>query len=241
VKSWTKWFGLAVAVLGLSVGMGGRAEAGLVIFANQAAFEAAAPGLTSQDFSAANVPDGDFDVMANPLNGSTNNGIFSPGNIKPGLTITATGNHPGDQDLFIDGVGESGNTRKTVAANFFVESLNLSFAPTSTAVGATLLSEFSASTFTVSVFGPGNTLLGTFTDSNVPNSGAGSFFGVVATGGDTISRINFNSTTNELETVSFVEFGNVAAVPEPTSLASAGVGVLVVFGYAWLRRKRTIA
>ena len=116
-----------------------------------------------------------------------------------GLTVTATNidESPGS-DLFIAGanVAGAGNPSLVVGVNFFVETLDLSFVGTTTA-GFDVGTIFSDSNVVVSVFGPGNALLGTF---NIATTGAGVSFGVVSDAG-LISRINLASTGFQAEWV----------------------------------------
>ena len=87
--TWKKSFGAAFAGLALALAFTAQpAQGSIITYSSQAVFDAAFPGLTQQDFSAAKVADGNFGLMANPLDSSTNNAIFSPGDIKDGLRIT---------------------------------------------------------------------------------------------------------------------------------------------------------
>lgn len=161
---------LALALIG-ALGLPGAAHAALVFFTSEAAFDAAAPGSTTQD--AANTGANSVSAMSNPLDSSTNHGIFATGDIAPGLSISATGSNPG-ADLAIFGVGAFlANTDKLVVANSPNETLNQNFGPSVSAVGLDLLSLFATSTFTLSFFDAANASLGTITVPNVPNSGCG--------------------------------------------------------------------
>lgn len=217
-------------------------SAALTTFSTQAAFSAAAPGIASQTFGIAfgELAMGSGDTMAGPLNSSTNNIIFKPGDILPGLAISSS--IPGSDSLFIsDALGSDPlhnelpniNNRTVVTNNEFIASLNLSFSPGVTAVGLGLVSEFSNSNLQLSVFGATNNLLGTLLVTNVPSSGPSKFFGIT-TSGETISRVNINSATNQAEGVDLVQFGQAAAtsaVPEPASLILWGLtGVCCMIG-----------
>jgi hypothetical protein len=219
------------------VGSAPRATAGVILFASEAAFDLAAPGIAIQTFAASTIAPSGVASMSNPLDSTTNNGLFVPGDILPGLAITATGNNPGS-DLAVAGVGFAGNTNNSVFANFFVETLNILLSPGVDAVGLGMLSEFGVSDFDVSVFGPGDVLIGSTTVLGVPNSGAGLFLGMIATGGDSITRVNLSSQTGEAEGIDLVKFGNAGrAVPEPSSVTLFGLG-LAGLAVAVRRRRR---
>jgi hypothetical protein len=67
MRSLTRHFVLAVAVLGLMVGAAGRAEAGLVFYTSESTFNAAAPVLSTQTFASATIAGIGISVIANPL------------------------------------------------------------------------------------------------------------------------------------------------------------------------------
>jgi hypothetical protein len=198
------------------------AEAALVFFADEGAFNAAAPGLAVQTFSAAAVVNGDAIFTDNPLNSSTNDGIFASGDILAGLSISATISTGGD--LTVTGVNFAGLANKAVFAN--QGTLDLSFSPGVQAAGLGLLSLPASSDFTLSFFDASDLLLGTTTVLGIPNTGGGLFFGVVSSG-DQIARINLSSNTVQNEGVDLVRFGT-AALPEP------GSGILLLIGVAGL-------
>jgi hypothetical protein len=195
------------------------AEAALVFFTDEGAFNAAAPGLAVQTFSAATVVGGDAMFIDNPLNSSTNNGIFASGDILAGLSISATISTGGD--LTVTGVNFAGLANKAVFAN--QGTLDLSFSPGVQAAGLGLLSSPASSDFTLSFYDASDLLLGTTTVLGIPNTGGGLFFGVVSSG-EQIARINSSSNTVQNEGVDLVRFG-AAAVPEPGSVILLFIGV----------------
>lgn len=229
---------LTLGILMLLAGVGAsKAQASLIYYSSQASFNAAGPVVSTQTFASANVAPNSGLYMNNSLSNSTNNGIFSTGNILPGLAISATGTNPGT-DLFIGGQGVFGITNKSVFATYFVETLNISFAGGVTAVSLGLLSEYNSSNFTLSIFNTSNVLIGTTSVLNVANSGTGTFFGVTANGGDVIGRINLSSDTGEAEGIDRIQFGSANPVPVPSSLALTGIGIISIAAFRGLRRGR---
>jgi hypothetical protein len=217
------------------LGIASSSQAVVITYANLAAFNAAAPGLPVEGFQNANTS---ASVGFNgPLNSATNNFAFSPGDILPGITITDS--TPASVDLFIAGPGQSSNPTIAVGSNFpSTDTLNLVFSPTVTAVAFDLFQNFgggfqsgSPQTYTVSLFGVGNVLLGSF-NTTVP-SGSGGFFGATST--DAITRITINGPAGAFEVIDNVRFGQAAAVPEPISLVVFGG---LVLGGGLVARKR---
>ncbi|MBX9579114.1 MAG: PEP-CTERM sorting domain-containing protein [Gemmataceae bacterium] len=237
MRSFARGFGLGAAAVGLLLGTAARSQAALVFYADRASFNAANPGLPVEDFSEGVIgPDGviGFD---GPVSSTIPQGPFPLGLAVPGLTVDS---QP-PRGLFGSGLALTspsfGGTANgnMIFANFFDDTLDLFFDPGVTAVAADLGSLFSDSNITVSVYGPGDVLLGS-TVAAANNAGTG-FFGVLSTMGD-IARINLSSDTGQAEGVTNIAFGaGGAAVPEPASLASLAVAGLVGAGYRRLRRR----
>lgn len=215
-----------------------QAGAHIIVYTSQTAFQAEAPGLTMQDFSAAQVPDGSFAFVDGPLDASTDNGVFSPGDIAAGLVISADGSQQAGGDrLFVAGAGTVGNTLKTIYTNGSDSTMNLSFAGAS-AVGLKLIgftNNAPARRFTLTIESSIGSL--PFTTDVIPDVGGGVFFGLIGTSGEQISRVRFQSGIGANEGITHVEFGALNPVPEPSGRS---LYYLVGLGYFCLgRRNRT--
>jgi hypothetical protein len=236
-------FGLAVAVLMLASAGSGRAEAGVLFFTNEASFDAATISLSTQTFAAANIAAGSFVPVDSPLNSATNDGVFAPGNILAGLTISSPP-QPDEPSLTIVGINGSSNANKMVSITQGDSPLSLGFAPSVTAASANLFSllDLSSPSVSVSVYSPTSMLLGTGSAPNLPASGSGKFFGVIATNGDTIGLITFGPFVGHFG-IDRVQFGTAAssAVPEPSSMALIGIAGLLVLSFQRFRRGRASA
>ena len=131
--------------------------ASVTFFNNQAAFTAAAPGLTLEDFENGNAPPGVVVGCPSPLSNSTPGACFAPGELVDGFSFSATSGvtvslGPGVVPI---------NPTAWVAADLFEAGSFFEFSdPDVFAVGFELFSFFSVP-ITVSVFGEGGVLLGT--------------------------------------------------------------------------------
>jgi hypothetical protein len=223
------------------IGTAGPTKAGFVSYTSQSTFRSAAPGLAVQDFSAAQVADGSAAFVVGPLNSSTDNAVFNPGDIATGLEISSSGStQSGGNNLYVAGKGTVGNTAKAIYTNGSDATMSLGFGTGVSAVGLKLIGFTNGSAarrFSLTVVGSISSR--TFTTDFINTSGPGQFFGLIGTDGDQIQRISFQSGTGANEGVTSIEFGNAfTAVPEPASLATwmlAGG-----FGFVIARRRRRV-
>lgn len=100
--------------------------------------------------------------------------------------------------------------------------------------------DFTNSEESFSVFGSGDVLLGTITESTVPsipiNPLLRTFIGVVS---DTpIERVSFNATLDH-NAISRFRFGSAAVVPEPSALSLFAIGALGLVGYGFQLNRKT--
>jgi hypothetical protein len=232
---------MMIAVALLFAGAG-QVQAGFLLYTSQSAFEAAVSGLTTQDFSAAQVSDGSSALVTGPLISTTDDGVFSPGDIAAGLSISSSGSSSLGNMLYIPGIGTVGNDVRGVYTNGSNATLSLTFSPQVNAVGLTLLSftnNTGPRTFVLSLLGSSSSTPQSFSTGPLPTSGSGTFLGFVGTGGEKIQQISFQPSSGANVGVTSVEFqGQVSAVPAPAGLALAltAVGPLGLAG--WLRRQR---
>lgn len=221
-------------VLICTMTMMSQAEADFIVFTSQSAFQAEAPGLTMQDFSAAQVPAGSSTFVDGPLNSSTDNSVFGPGDIAAGLSISADGSQQsGGNRLYVSGVGNVGNTLKAIYTNGSDATMNLNINGAS-AVGLKLIgftNSAPARRFVLTIESSIGTR--TFTTDIIPTMGAGAFFGLIGRSGEQISRVRFQSGQGAVEGITHVEFGALSTVPEPSGCLLCLVG----FGCFCLHRR----
>lgn len=151
----------------------------LTFFNNQAAFTAAAPGLTLEDFENGSVAPGALIGCPSPLSNSSPGACFPAGELVDGFSFSATA---GVTVSLGPGVVPV-NPTAWIAADLFVAGSFFEFSdPDVFAVGFDVFSFFGVP-ITVSVFGDGGALLGT---AVVPVGTT--FFGVKAD--ETITRVS---------------------------------------------------
>ena len=214
------------------------AEAGLIFFDNRADFEAASglSGIT-EDFEEANVAPGGFAVTSNPLDATTNDGVFRPGDIAAGLNISSFLSQLGGILVLGDGLlGPSKRVGAQVASDVNIISLD----PPVTAIGFDLFaitgSPSVSTTLNIRLFDAGVRALGSTSVTGV-NAATPTFFGVVSDMG-AIGSLTFG-VPGVGEFIDNITFGNaVAQLPEPGSLALFGLGLLGL-GVAVRRRRYT--
>jgi hypothetical protein len=230
----------AVVVATASVLSALPARAGIVTYSSSSLFLTAAPGLATQDFTFMETRYGARSVTsaASGLNTFTNALRIQPGDIRPGLTISTSINS-GTESLGIVGSNYfSSGTNPMIFPNVG-GNLSFAFGPSVNAVGMDILGAGQQlfSDVTVDVFSDTNSLLGTYTVSNAPFTGAGKFFGITTDGTDKIGHIDLSVLGNHLVAVSDIQFGTVSDVPEPGALGVCAA-LMPVGGFFLLRRRR---
>jgi len=159
------------------------------------------PGLPVEDFEEGAAAD--VTAFPHPLNEFSNNAVFSPGDIIPGVSLNAN-NDRDDQELafFPPGAG-FGNSSKVVGATFFVDILILDFSAEGVRVVSMDVFDFisDGGMVTVEVFG----ISGSIGSTLVPSTTTGSYLGITTT--EDIVQITLSSAGFGAEGVDNLSFG----------------------------------
>jgi len=192
--------------------------AGLKYYTDRAAFYADNPGLPCEDFEEATVPDSTVVPIGAPLDVTTDNAYFDPGDILPGIIFQDNPGPSPIDGLYVIGAGYMGNPSKNIGANYFVESFDIIFPNDDVfAVGMDLTSYTTSDVLTITIYGAGGALLDTTT---ALSTNAGSFWGVSSD--QVITLINLYSPTDQAEGVDNICFG---APPPPPPVGGEYVPV----------------
>ena len=208
------------------------AQAALIFFDNRADFELASglSGIT-EDFEEANVGVGTVEGTGNPLDATTDDGVFSPGDIAAGLSLSTS--DPTDV-LLVLGDGAFGPGNKIFTEDFAALTI-LSLNPAVTAIGFDLFAGGDSATLDIALFDAVGGALGATSVTGV-NGATATFFGVISDMG-AIGQLNIG-VPGVTEIIDNVTFGNAVAtqLPEPGTLALFGLGLLGL-GIAVRRRR----
>ncbi len=187
-------------------------------FGSRLAFDSAYPGLAVEDFEEG-TPETNFD---SPLDSTTNNAVFSPGEIVPGVSFSTDGS-PG-LDLRLQQL----DTTLVLAPPSTLRRLLIDFPGGAQAVGMDVFQFNAAGDVILETFGASG-LLGT---TRVETSLTGAFFGVESLG-EPITQIRIDDT-DILPGIDDVEFA-----PEPASLSLAIAALAALAGAARRRTRAT--
>lgn len=178
-----------------------RGTASLNYFTDRATFRAAAPNLQSfEDFEEGGVTTGEVANCNEPLDESSNDACFVPGDILPGLSIASSSG--GGLVLLGSSFSSLNNPSKVVGANFFLDATSVDFPGGVPAAGMDIYVNLTSDTLDIRIYGAGSTLLGTTT---LDTTNSGQFFGVVSDA-EPITAIDINSQTAAGELVDDVEY-----------------------------------
>lgn len=249
---------LSVPILVLIFAISALTASAQVIFSSdETQFLSDNPDLGFQNFLSAPATPGTFIVCNAPVDASSNDDCFTPGQILPGIAFSDNPG-PGNGALLVFGANyiSNANPQGPLAANTFADTLDILFSsPDTTRAG--FLAGCMAPTgpcsdqMTVQVFGVSDVLIGS---TSVPVSSAFNIF-VGVTSDETITRINLSNTVNvgsNVESILNISFGAEAATPTPPPVPTvtniptmsewgmiATALMLAAFGMLALRRRRT--
>jgi len=234
-------FCLPLAMLVCAGMLAHRTEAAVIFYSTRPAFDLAAPGLPIEDFEEA--PSGLFTGFESPLDSSSSNSAFSPGEILSGITFSTDPVTGANNDFgTMDGSIEAGVPSLIViaqAGNSVGSLIDMAFSPDITALGLDVFINFAnpdAADITIELFN-GATSLHTETLNGVDMTGA--FAGFTSDTPITRATVRgFDGSNPRIEGVDNVAFGSTSATtPEPAALGLAAVAF--VFLYLMVPRSRT--
>ncbi len=188
-----------VAVEGAGSDEVNLALSSLNLYTNRTTFNAEWPALRTETFEEGILP-GTIVACTSPLDSSTSDSCFSPGDILPGVRFQS---NPAPGSLALLGPGLGGATSKSIVENPGGATFDIFFTSDDVyATGMDLISIFSTATFNIKVYGPSGSLLVSTTSLA---SDVGVFWGVSSN--VRITRINLESQTNTYEGVDNISFG----------------------------------
>jgi hypothetical protein len=220
------------------------AGATLEFYSDRVTFNAVNPGLPVEDFEEGNIQIGGLVGVPAPLDSSSNNGVFSPGNILDGVRFE---DNPGPDTVPFGFVLIGSDyllfpmPSKTLFTNTFTDTLDIFFDGSDVAaVGMDVFSIILPSQVVISIYGEGNLLLGSFVTGLL--DGTPTFFGVSSDAG-LITRINLASTGGQMEGIDDIAFGTPVpdsstvlldikpeSCPNPINTKSKGVLPVAILG-----------
>ena len=240
---------LVAAVLLLALaGLAGPAAAAPIFFDDRAVFDAAAGPLDAfEDFEDAVIPDGPAGpsgppegvaAALGPWDSTTDNGIFSPGDLVEGVVfVSVIDNH-----LVVLDDGAFGSPTKTLGPAIFADELDMVFPAGVEAVGFDLIVPTTGSSpvqSIVSLFDLNDVLIGSDT---VLASEDGIFFGAIDQA-TPIGRIRI-STQGAGDVIDNLTFGSpgspgspVTVIPAPGPLALLALGLVGLVGLRLVGRR----
>jgi exosortase sorting signal-containing protein len=163
----------------------------LEFFDNEGSFNNTCTGLAFEDFEDTNLPPNSVLACTNPLNSSTNDACYSPGALIPGFSLGATAG-----DTAVVTPPSLGVTNVAAGPNTFADDTVITFTEPVNGVGMVLVGPLGNTAVDVQVFGEGNVFLGSAIVNLVGVNGT--FVGVIAGGGEQITRIELVGGNAEL-------------------------------------------
>lgn len=205
--------------------------AGITYYNSRAVFDGDFPGLPVEGFENGNVPDNNVISFAAPLNASTNNSAFNPGDILPGIEFT-TSNPSYATAIVLIGTNYAGVSSKVALANVFGANYVMNFNPAVEAVGMDVVSIFGGSSATIEIYDINSNLLASTTAACSPS---GSFWGVTS---DTpIGKIIIHDPALGAEGADNIAFGSAPLVVPVSGWAIYLVFFLIIASTVFRFRK----
>ncbi len=230
---------LTICLVAMSLVLTAPAMAQITYYTDQPTFEAAAPGLTLEDFE-------ETTVVGNtgcdePIDMNSNDLCFVPGDIQPGLALQTNegirAGCPGDCPMVALPPGAVGNATDAVGANFFADTTDVLFTNNNVTAAGMDFSDFAyPNIFDISIYGIGDVLMDT-TTANV--AAADTFWGV--TSNQVITRILIAAQGSSAEVMDNIQFGAPAPPVSVPSMTQWGMIAFMLFagiGAVYSLRKR---
>ena len=186
------------------------------VFDDRATFLAQFPDLPLEDFEEGRVADRDAVGCPGPLDATSDNACFHPGEIQPGVRFNSELPAGGDE-LALVGPGFGGALSKTIVAGQFTDAFIIDFTGGNVTAAAMDLVAYASDICQIDVFG----LSGLIISTMAPCTGDGAFWGVSTS--EVITRIRIFAPTGRAEGVDNIAFGGGVVPPinhSPTASAA---------------------
>jgi len=197
--------GIRPATSGSSVAVTDSGTDALTYYTDESTFDAANPGLITEDFSSTLIAANAVGSDAGAINYLCNNSLFALHTIVDGISLWEQSNN----DMVVLGLGFMGVTNVTVGPNSFADDAIITFTVPTRAFGTFMVMPNGGDVVNIEVFGASGSL---GTTSHTGGTGAGTFWGVFCNSED-ITYITFNDPNDAGELFADVRFGL------PTSLS----------------------
>jgi PKD repeat protein len=176
-------------------------------FADRATFVAQFPDLPLEDFEEGRVADGGVVACPGPLDATSDNRCFLPGEIQAGVRFNSALPAEG-AEIALVGRGFVGATSKNIVAGEFVDVFIIDFTEGNvTAAGMDLVAYFVNDMCQIDIFGQS----GLISSTSAPCTNAGTFWGVSSD--EIITRIRISSPAGQAEGVDNISFGGGVVPP----------------------------